>query len=100
MATVEGTFTAVGASDSFAPATALRRGRFNVSLFGTFTADVALERSFNGGTDWIPVASVDMTAVTLDSPISLACEETEASVIWRLSCTGYTSGTVSYRMSR
>jgi hypothetical protein len=100
LATVEGTFTAIGASDNFTPASQLRRGRFNVSLFGTFEADVVLERSFNGGTDWIPVASVDLSPVTLDTPISLACEETEASVVWRLRCTDYTSGTINYRMSR
>lgn len=100
MATVEGEFTAIGASDSFTPASQLRRGRFNVSLFGTFEAEVSLERSFDGGANWIPVAGVDLAAVTLDAPISLACEETEASVSWRLNCTDFTSGTVNYRMSR
>jgi hypothetical protein len=100
LATVEGSFTATGASESFAPATALRRGRFNVSLSGTFEADVTLERSFDAGTTWIAVASIDLSPVTLDGAISLACEETEASVVWRLHCTSYTSGTVTYRMSR
>lgn len=100
MATVEGSFTATGASESFAPAAQLRRGRFNVSLSGTFEADVQVERSFDGGVTWIPVAGVDMTPLVMDQPISLACEETEASISWRLNCTSFSSGTVAYRMSR
>ncbi len=100
MATVEGSFTATGASESFAPATALRRGRFNVSVSGVFVATVQVERSFDAGTTWIPVGDIDMAPTTITEPISLACEETEASVVWRLNCLGYTSGTVVYRMSR
>lgn len=100
MSEVTGTFTGTGQSASFVPAAEIRRGRFNVSLWGTFSADVRVERSFDGGTTWVPLAKPDLTPALFDEPISFAVEETEGEVLHRLNCTTYTSGTVNYRMSR
>ncbi len=88
---VTGSFTATGQSASFAPIAG--RG-FNVSLWGTFTASVQLERSFDAGTTWLQAA----TART--APDSFVCVEPEAGVQYRLDCTSFTSGAINYRVSQ
>lgn len=94
---VTGAFTATGQSGNFPP----KAGRpFNVSVRGTFVGTVQLERSFDG-TNWF-VASRDSagTAAAYTAPFSVVVEEPEAGVIYRLNCTAYTSGTITYRMSQ
>lgn len=87
---VAATFTSSTQSASFTP----QAGRpFNVSLWGTFVASTALERSFDAGTTWLPCA----TART--APDSFVCLEPEYGVLYRLNCT-WTSGTVNYRISQ
>lgn len=90
-----GTFTGTGQSSSVS-----FYGRFNVSLYGTFVAAVQLERSFDGGSNWL-VASEDAagTAASWTSAITVVANESEAGVLYRLNCTAYTSGTVTYRLS-
>ncbi|MDO9334843.1 MAG: hypothetical protein Q7T61_00440 [Caulobacter sp.] len=97
---ISGTFTATGESENFVPASQLRRGRFNISIWGTFTGTVEVQRSFDAGSTWIPVASPDLGQLELTVPVSLSAEETEQGVRYRLACTAYTSGTINYRMSR
>lgn len=103
MAAVTGSFTATGQSASLVPQ-ADTSGRypkqFNVSVRGTFVGTVQLERSFDG-TNWF-VASRDSagTAAAWTAPMSVVVEEPEAGVIYRLNCTAYTSGTITYRMSQ
>ena len=90
------TSTTAGASVSD-----LGPGSFNLSLWGTFSATVALERSFDGGTTFLPL-SVDAygTAIALTAPCSLVVDEPEAGVLYRVRASAYTSGTVSWRLSK
>lgn len=106
---VSGTFTATGQSASFA-VTDERTSEFqsavlfNVTLSGTFVATVAVQRSFDSGSTWHTVSkNADGDAASYTAPISLTIQEVEgreeAPVLYRLNCTAYTSGTVTYRMS-
>lgn len=90
-----GAFSATGASSAFR-----LQGHFNFSLYGTFVATVSLERSFDGGTTWLNCTRSDGSAGTFTAPVSLVCLEPEAGVLYRLNCSAYTSGTVSYRLSK
>lgn len=74
-------------------------GSFNLTLYGSFVASVTLQRSFDGGTNWIN-ASLDTagTYATYTTAITVVANEPEPGVLYRLNCT-YTSGTVNYRIS-
>jgi hypothetical protein len=104
MAAVTGTFTATGQSATFSPIVATRDtncGQFNVSASGTFVATVQLERSFDNGTNWFVCSSDSAgTAASFTAPFSVTAEEPEAGTLYRLNCTAYTSGTVTYRISQ
>ncbi|HEX9446804.1 MAG TPA: hypothetical protein VF920_02455 [Dongiaceae bacterium] len=74
---------------------------FNIALWGTFVGTVAVERSFDGGTTFLPVArDTSGTAATFTAPTSLSISEPERGVLYRLNCTAYTSGTINYRLSQ
>ncbi len=88
VALVEGTFQGSGVSENVY----LHR-KFNVSLSGTFSADVELQRSFDGGVTWRSVAR-------FSAPIEGMGEEAETYVFYRLNCTNFASGTVTYRLSQ
>ncbi len=94
MAHLTGTFTATGQSAAVA-----MRGRFNLTLSGTFAATVRLERSFDDSATWHPLTSGGL-AVSFTAPLTEVLEEPEGSVSYRLNCTSYTSGTVAYRVSQ
>ena len=95
---VSGTFTGTGQS-----AEVELFGKANILIDGG-VATVAIERSFDDGTTW--------TAISRDSagnPASYATgtlgfngtiEEPQPGVLYRLNCTAYTSGTVTYRISQ
>jgi hypothetical protein len=91
-----GTFTATG---NGAAVPVARRGDLNVSLWGTFVATVTPQRSFDGGTTWLPLTYIDGSAISWTAPVSTALPEPEAGVQYRLACT-WTSGTVSWRVSQ
>lgn len=77
-------------------------GSFNVSLWGTFSATVTLARSFDGGTTWLP-CSADIAGdnVAWTAPFSgFPWAELEHTVLYRLQCSSYVSGTVNYRISQ
>lgn len=95
-----GTFAATGQSASFLPdGVDDKTDRvFNVSLWGTFVATVQLERSLDG-TNWLPLTANGTPIEKFTAPCSEEIEEDEATAIYRLNCTAYTSGTVNYRMS-
>lgn len=97
---VSGTFTEEESSDSFTPASQYRRGRFNVSIWGTFAATVVLERSFDDGVTWLVCSKPDLTDAEFSSTVTFAVEEPEADIYYRLTCTTFSNGTVNYRMSR
>lgn len=84
-ASLSGTFSATGTSD----VTGLY-GRFSLSLTGGATATVQLQRSFDKGVTWGSVEEfVDTNAEKIG-------EEYAHAVLYRLECTAYTSGTVTY----
>lgn len=91
-----GSLTATGSS-----AAVLLTGAGNISVWGTFVATVALERSFDGGVTWLN-CSTDATGTSnsLTQPISIVIQEPENGVLYHLKCSSYTSGTISYRLSQ
>lgn len=85
---------AIAADNTFTGAVRLD-GPFNLSVSGSFVADIALQRSFDGGASWNTVESYDAPTEKIgDSP--------EPGILWRLGCPsgGYTSGTAICRLSR
>lgn len=86
-AKISGSFTATGSSS----ASYIMR-YFNLSLaFGGGTATIDLERSFDDGSTWEVRQSFTADAST-------AILEPEKGVKYRLTCSAYTSGTVTYRI--
>lgn len=97
-----GTFTATGTSSGI-----LLFGDFNFSLRGTYAGNVVLEKSFDGGTVWIPV-SIDGTgtpvawysggATALSA--SIVTQEVELGVLYRVNCDSYAFGSAFWRISQ
>ena len=94
---VAGTFAATGQSASFAP---LAGRAFNISLWGTFTSTIQLERSFDGGMTWLPITAAGAQLYKWTAPASESNQDDEANVQYRLDCTVFTSGAASYRISQ
>jgi hypothetical protein len=94
---VASTFTATGQSSALTPVAG--RG-FNISLWGTFVATVRLERSFDGGTTWLPITANGTGLMNFTAACSEQWSDDEVGVQYRLNCTAYTSGTVNYRISQ
>lgn len=84
---VAGTFTGVAVSNAF-----VTRAGFNMSLSGFDMATVKLQRSFDDGATWRDVE-------TFVGDAERRVDDPEAGVWYRLNCTSYTSGTISYRLS-
>jgi hypothetical protein len=95
LAPVIGTFNATGTSIAFSPH-AMRS--FNISLWGTFVANIVLERSFDGGTTWLPVRM--LPAYSFNAPMSDTFQDGEYGNQYRFNCASYISGTVNYRISQ
>ena len=97
-----GTFTSATTGST---ATVLT-GKVNMSLWGTFSATVQPERSFDSGTTWIPMSTDSIgTLASYTAPMSIVVEEVEGfpgtrEVQYRWNCTAYTSGTVNYRIGQ
>lgn len=83
--TVSGTFTNTGASDEVF----LTRG-INFSLAGTFSANLAVEHSFDNGNTWF-------TKFETTTPGTTYLFEPEVAK-YRVNCTAYSSGNVVYRV--
>lgn len=106
---VSGTFTGTGQSgNANAGLNAGANGTppvfkdvFNAALWGVFSATVQLEKSFDGGTNWV-VVSKDASggAASYSDVVALGVYEPEHNVLYRWNCTAYTSGTVNYRISQ
>jgi hypothetical protein len=93
-----GTFTATGGG---AAVPVVRRGDLNISLWGTFTATVTIERSYDGGSTWLPLTYLDGVALSWTAPMSTAFTVSDAGASYRFNCTAYTpSGTVNWRISQ
>lgn len=91
---VTGAFTANGNSSSFTPIPG--RG-FNISVWGTFSGTVQVQRKM--GNDWVakwPDSVYDIT----DTARSFIDDEPEHGVEYRLVMSNYASGTANYRISQ
>lgn len=98
---VSGTFGATGQSSSFVvPASRDLDSKFNLSIWGTFSATVTLQRSFDGGTTWLDCYDQGGNVASYTAAFSGVVSEPERGVIYRLSCGTYASGTVNYRLSK
>ncbi len=73
-------------------------GEFNLSISGTFVATVTVQRSFDGGVNWLDIASWSEPFEGWDrEPLSQVCPTNAHTVQYRAGVkTGeFTSGTVS-----
>lgn len=68
---------------------------------GAFSGTVQLERSFDGGSTYIPVSltPAGTTAAKWTAEVSTEFMEPERGVLYRLNATIYSSGTINYRLS-
>jgi hypothetical protein len=82
-----GTFTGTGVSAAMSPV----YGRFNLSISGTFSATIQVQRSFDGGLTWLVVD-------IFTAPVERVGTDIERGVRYRLQCTTFGSGTVTYRL--
>jgi len=69
------------------------RGKFNVTISGTFVATLSLQRSFDDGVSWHTIS-------TNTVPVTENEETPEKGVIHRIGFTAYTSGTAVVRISQ
>lgn len=105
MEPVIGSFSGTGQSAAISPVAAFapthgNLSYFNLTIYGTFSATVKLERSFDSGSTWHVVSKdADGAEAAWTAPCSLPVREPEPGVVYRLNCTAYTSGTVNYRLS-
>lgn len=88
IALLSGTFSGTGRSSSVS----IKDG-FNLSLSGFGSATVAIERSFDNGATWKTIE-----AYTADAE-KRGCEP-EDGVLYSLNCSAYSSGSISYRVSK
>jgi hypothetical protein len=91
-----GTFTATGGGQAIP----VRQDDLNLSLWGTFSASITLERSFDNGTTWLPCTYIDGSPLVWTGPMSTGFAESESGTQYRFNCTSYSSGTVNYRISQ
>ena len=98
-AAISGTFTATGQSLAFLPI----KGTFSVFMTGG-VGTVKIERSTDSGSNWIDVSSDALGTVASyalnTTEISVLCDEPEIGSQYRLNCTAYTSGTITYRLGQ
>jgi hypothetical protein len=88
-------FSAVGAG------TAIELfGSFNVSVSGTFTGSVRLERSFDAGGTWLPLTDQYGTQIAFTTPVSLLAYEPEQNVLYRPNATALSAGSATVRLSQ
>lgn len=94
---VEGTFTGTGESDPVP-----LQGHANVLIdFAGASATVQIQKSFNGGSTWYVVSRDSAgTLASYTASFNGTIIEPESQILYRLECTVYASGTVTYRISR
>ena len=81
----DGTFTATGQSSEIVPP---KGEAFTLSISGTFVATVLLQRTRSGGT-W-------RTIETYMAPTEVNVNAAGSGFFYRLNCSAFTSGTVTY----
>lgn len=75
-------------------------GQYNIAVWGTFVGTVVLERSFDGGTTWLPVTTFGGAAISFTGAVTTQDQQPEPEVLTRLRCSAYTSGTINTRISQ
>ncbi len=99
MAAVNGTFNSTGNSAAYTPLE--EDGQplpFRVRLSGTFVATVVLQSSTDGGSGWHTETREDGSAYSWAGAVNVTAYPVGSGILYRLSCTSYTSGTVTYRL--
>jgi hypothetical protein len=97
---VSGTFTSTTSSNTFTPqSNQTTWTKFNISMWGTYVATMVLERTFDGGTTWLPCTAGGVQ-VNFSNPCTEVIEEPEPGILYRMRCSAFTSGTVNYRISQ
>ena len=96
---VSGTFTGVASSSSLE-----LLGDFNVLISGGI-GTVSIERSFDDGSTWYILSkntAGDPSTYTTaaNAAFNGIGEEREKGILYRLTCSAYTSGTITYRISQ
>ncbi len=81
------TVTSTGASQSFE----IFKSPYNLSIYGTFSATINLERSFDEGATWQVVRVFTIASERIG-------DEPEPGTLYRFNCTSYTSGTANCRL--
>jgi hypothetical protein len=97
---IVGTLSAVGASAAVFPRADLCFREFNISLWGTFSATIAVQRSFDGGVTWLPLTLAGVATAQYTAPCSEMIGNPEMGVAYRVACTSFSSGTINYRISQ
>ncbi len=78
----------------------LAAGRLNVTISGTFTGTVQIERSLDNGVTWVPRGVESATSLRLTAPVALVLEEAESGALYRSNCTAFTDGLATARISQ
>ena len=102
---VSGSFSATGQSATFQPIIMglTQVANFNVTLGGSSWVGVSvqLERSFDQGATWYPLTAAGSQIYIWTSPKdSEPVQEVTPGVFYRLNCTSYTSGAVTYLITQ
>lgn len=79
------------------PAVPITEGKFVIELFGTFVGTARLERR-GDGTNWVPLYYYN-AAWSRTTPSVEILEEAQ-SAQYRVACTAYTSGTITWQISQ
>lgn len=74
-------------------------GRFNLHISGTFTGQIVLERSFDGGLTAAPLTHLG-EAVVFTAPASELLQSGEAGVLFRARAVALSAGAASVRLSQ
>lgn len=85
--TLSGSLSADGSSG----VRGVTRKRYNMSVWGTFSATVTLERKFKGEAAWL-------TCKVVTASFEGIGIETEAGVEYRFTVSNYVSGTINFRL--
>lgn len=85
----------ISAQNTWSDGISFAVGIFDLSISGTFTATITLQRSFNGGSSWHDVE-------TFTQAVEAVVDNADNTVKWRIGvATGdYTNGTAEVRLSQ
>jgi hypothetical protein len=73
-------------------------GRFNLTVSGSFVGGIAIERSFDGGSNWHNCTLPNGAPNSWTSAFSVSLDEPEPGVLYRLN-PALSSGNPTYRVS-